>query len=381
MSEEPNRPEVRRFATFVQRELTLLIVLAIAGVALFLGTKVLADDNAALRRRDAAAWLANGRAALAAGQVDTALASLERASRVARDDREIALTFASALRASGADQRAAEVLDVLRVRQPDDPDANVELARLEARRGDLTLAIRYYQDALDSLWAPAAVGRARAVREEFINLLLASGQRGRALSQVLVLAADLPPEPEWQARVGRLFLSSGDPRRALVRFTEVLRGAPGNLAALAGAGEAAYALDDFAAATRWLADVPESNTRARDLRAVAEQVMKGDPLAPRLPRSERMRRAEQLAQRARARLTGCTTAGADAQRLAAELDATIEAVTAPGRRPTDEERDLAEDAVSLAAQAERAAAPCAAPEPLDRAIGIIARVRGLEAGR
>ena len=94
-----------------------------------------------------------------------------------------------------------------------------------------------------------------------------------------------------------------------------------------------------------------------------------------------MRRAEQLAQRARARLTGCTTAGADAQRLAAELDATIEAVTAPGRRPTDEERDLAEDAVSLAAQAERAAAPCAAPEPLDRAIGIIARVRGLEAGR
>ncbi len=381
MSEEQNRPEVRRFATFVQRELTLLIVLAIAGVGLFVGTKVLADDNAALRRRDAAAWLAHGRAALAAGQVDTALASLERASRVARDDREIARTFASALRASGADQRAAEVLDVLRVRQPDDPDVNVELARLEARRGDLTLAIRYYQDALDSLWPPAAVEQARAVREEFINLLLASGQRGRALSQVLVLAADLPPEPEWQARVGHLFLSSGDPRRALVRFTEVLRADPGNLPARAGAGEAAFALDDFAAATRWLADVPESNTRARELRAVAEQVLKGDPLAPRLPRSERMRRAEQLAQRARARLTGCATAGADVQRLTADLDATIEAVTAPGRRPLDEERDLAEDAVSLAAQAERAAAPCAEPEALDRAIGIIARVRGLEEAR
>lgn len=375
------RSDSRRFASFVQRELTLLCLLAAVGVALFLGTKVLADDNAALRRRDAAAWLGRGQSALDAGRVDEALSALERAARVARDDREIARAFASALRAAGADQRAAEVLEALRVRQPDDPDVNVELARLEARRGDLTRATRYYQDALDGLWTPAAVDQARAIREEFINLLLAAGQRGRALSQVLVLAADLPAEPAWQSKVGRLFLASGDPRRALVRFTEVLRNDPGNAVARAGAGEAAFALDDFAAASRYLADIPGADRQAQELRAVSLQVLTADPLAPRLGRAERVRRAVQLIERARARLAACASPDADTQRLMADLEAALEAITAPGRRPLVEERDLAEDAVTRAGLAERAAAGCAPAEPLDRAIGIIARLRGLEEGR
>ncbi|MFN7918057.1 MAG: hypothetical protein U0Q55_22100 [Vicinamibacterales bacterium] len=372
-SHEP--PPNSRFASFIHRELVLLCVLIAGGAVLFLATRELSASNVALRRRDAEAWHARGRSALERGQTPEALEALGRAAALARDDRGIARSLATALRAAGQDARAAEVLEGLRARVPDDAEVDLELARLEAHR-DFSLSTRYYQDTLDGFWAPADAARAREVREEFIALLLSHNQRARALSQVLVLAADLPPEPGWQLRVAGLFLACNDPRRAFARFSLVLRDDPGNRAARIGAGESAFQLDDFATAARLLSDVPDADDRIRELRVVAGRVLDADPLAPRLGRRERIRRQVEMLDRAQARLAMCQPPSPGAAGLASDLQALLKAVPQSGHGATAD-RDQAEDAVSLAARAERASSGCGEPSPLDQAIAIIARLRGL----
>src|SRR4051812_19453862 len=230
----------------LHRELLALLLLAAAGVAVFVLTRALAASNAALRRDDARAWHGLGLRALERGDTSRALTALRRASHIDRGNRDISVSLAVALRAAGEDEQALAVLEDLRAARPDDAEVALELARLESQRNELPAAIRYYQDALDGLWAPVDAERSRTVRREFITLLLQHGEQARALSQALVYAAELPPGPEWQLRAAHLLLDVGDPRRALDRYVSVLNTEPGNVDALSGAGEAAFAVGDYA---------------------------------------------------------------------------------------------------------------------------------------
>jgi len=384
MTQAPSEPEPRAAAAdggtaaFLNRELALLILLAAAGVATFLATRALAVSNASLRARDAATWHATGREALAAGHLAQAVTALRRAARIDRNDRDIAFALASALQASGDQPEAVEVLEVLRDRHPDDPDVNLELARLEAASDNVPLAIRYYEDALGSLWSPDVAERNRAIRLEFISLLLAKGQRGRALSQVLLLAADLPADRSWRLRAGRLFLAAGDPTRALTRAAAILEADDGDQDAMTLAGEASFQLGDYARARRWLSRVRTPEPRVAALLDVAGLVISTDPLAPRLATAERRRRAGILLDRATTRLEACGPLTPDRATLAESVRAAAEAVAPAGRRSGTEVRDQAEEAIGLALRAERLASSCPNPTPLDRAIPLIAKIRQIE---
>lgn len=364
----------------LHREVLALLVLTAAGIALFLLTSALAADNARLRHSDAVAWHEQGRRALERGDTPRALDALRRASHIDRGNRDVLVSLAMALRSAGEDEQAMAVLNELRAARPDDAEVNLQLARLEAARNALPEAIRYYQDALDGLWGPSDAEGSRTVRREFITLLQQHGERARALSQALVYAAELPPGPEWQVRAGRLLLDLGDSRRALDRFLSVLSAEPHNRDALAGAGEAAFALGDYGAARRYLLQVPEPDERLASERQIADLVLTADPLAPRISAAERERRLQKILQHARDRLMTCS----DTSSLQAELDAFQPSTPARQRSAPAGGADIGnrfDEGVALAARVEQATAACGPAGEFGRAVTIIARRRGLEESR
>jgi predicted Zn-dependent protease len=142
---------------------------------------------------------------------------------------------------------------------------NVQLARLEARRDDVTGTVRYYQNALYGSWRIDQGDARRQVRVELIRYLLAHDQRGRALSELLVLEGNLPDDARLQTEAGRLFLEAGEPHRGLERFRQVLRSDPKNKSALTGAGEAAFEVGDYTSAQRFFRAVTSPSNRVSDL--------------------------------------------------------------------------------------------------------------------
>ncbi len=149
---------------------------------------------------------------------------------------------------------------------------NVQLARLEARHDDLTGTVRYYQNGIPLVEDDQLDAR-REVRIGLIRYLLAHEQRGRALSELLVLSGNLPDDVTSQTEAGQLFLDAGKPGRGLDRFRQALRIDPKNPAALAGAGEAAFEAGDYTSARRYLHAVDSPSARVSELRSVTDLVL------------------------------------------------------------------------------------------------------------
>jgi tetratricopeptide (TPR) repeat protein len=381
MTDPALRPPVERLIgrAFLHRELVFVLILSAGGVAAFLGTRALADSTAAIRRSDARAWYARGHALMAAGDTSGALRALRRSARIDPTNRDVSFTLAAALRAAGQPDEAAQVLTSLRDSRPDDPKANIELARLVEAGSDFARAARHYQDALDAMWMPEAAEQSRAIRTEFIRALLDHGERARALAQTLVLAADLPDRAADQVEAGRLFLAAGDARRALERFSAALVAEPQNSTALAGAGEAWFDLGDYERAGRNLTASGSLDERVVQMRQVAGLTLSADPLAPRLGRQERIRRINRVLAVAKSRLDACAPADGDSNPERSELRRQIAALAESDQRQVhQDDRDRGEDAVELAIRVDHAAVSCEPPDAFSRAVTLIAREHGLE---
>ena len=272
------------------------------------------------------------------------------------------------------------MLSRLSALHPTDVDINLELAHLEADRGDIAAAIRRYESAIESLWTPDAAERQRDVRLELVDLLLKSGMRTRALAHLLVLSGDAPVDSAWQVRLGRLFLTAGDSRRALEQFTAALAREPGDVDAQLGAGTAAFTRGSYGLARRYLAAV--DTPVATEMKATMAAIANNDPLAARLRAAGRFARLLVLLQRSRERLAACVTTTpvqADAPTLAS-IDAAIEAAErAAGSRRVEPPTELEEieDGIDLALRAQLASSSCSGEVALDRAIPLIARIHGL----
>ncbi|MFN7984872.1 MAG: tetratricopeptide repeat protein [Vicinamibacterales bacterium] len=374
-SEANEEPEATPAA--LRRELGIVVLLAMAGALGFLGARVMAHGIEARRRVDAKMLFERGRTALEQGRVNGALKDLRKAAVIDRSDRTIAVYFARALRAAHEDAEAASVLGRLHSSQPDDVDVNVELARVEAARGDLTRAVRNYEDALENLWDPTVAERSRALRLELIELLLRSGLRSRALSHVLLLSADLPADKTWQMRAGELFLEAGDAKRAAAHFAAARQAAPDDPEALAGSARAAFELGNYTHAANYLNAL---NTPATaDLKATVNAVLHLDPLAAHLSTTDRSQRLVTLLRFAQTRLAACTSAGprsADMSDAARSLDALL-ATLPPARDASAADRERLESGLDLAVHVSHLTAGCAANDATDRAVVLIARSHGL----
>ena len=121
----------RSESTFVHREIVVLVVLCTLVAVGFVFTRAAAGANRALRLRDATAWYEAGERYLAGGQTQSAIRALRRATAINRDNRTYRLALAAALAADRQDDAARQVLLGVRELTPEDPEVNVQLARLE----------------------------------------------------------------------------------------------------------------------------------------------------------------------------------------------------------------------------------------------------------
>jgi tetratricopeptide (TPR) repeat protein len=333
----------------------LLGILGAVAAALFLVTRAIAEANRAMRVREAAVWFEQGRRHLVAGRASDAIAALRRATAIDPDQRSYRLVLADALVRGSQDDAARQVLLGLRERAPDDPDVSRSLGRLERRRGDFPAAVRYYENALYGAWRAEQATARRQLRMELIEYLLRHGEHRRALSQLLVLGANLPDDVPLQMETAQLFMRAGDPRRALEHFRHVLRMDPENDAALGGAGEAAFQVADYSRARRYLGAVRRPDERTRELARLVELIVRIDPLAPKLGAEERRRRLLGGVRRASARLDACLSSSSASAASAGTL------------------RSLQGEAASMIARAQGKPARLA-PDAPERGVELISRM-------
>lgn len=367
-------PQPDDYPRLVQREVILLVLLALIASAAFVFTREVARRERADSLADAAAWFAIGERELNEGRAAAAVSSLRQATSRHRDNRQYILTLARALAADGHPDEARKALLGLREVVPDDPDVSIALARLAAARQDVTEAQRFYQNALYGIWATDREDERRRLRIELIGMLLQHDERGRALSEVVALSTNLPGAAPALTEAGQLFLAAGDPSRALDQFTRALQLAPADSEALAGAGEAAFARGDYAVARRYFSRVASLPEPLAELAAVAGAVLDQDPLGARLTLAARRARLQTAMSRAGTRIDQCVAANASAADTLAPLRAELDRL-APSiqLRVLRDQPELIDQGVDLVYRAELAAADaCGAPrDPADRALLLI----------
>jgi tetratricopeptide (TPR) repeat protein len=293
-------------AALVHRELLQLAALLIVAVATFALTRAVAASNHDRSLRDAAEWYRRGQQQLERRQLDAAIDDFRRATVRDRAERRYVLALARALTLKQDYEAARSALLTLRESAPEDPDINLELARLAAERQDVTEAVRYYHNALYAAWPSDQTDARRRVRLELIRFLLTRGQVGRAQAELLSLAAtDLPDDAATRLDVARLFATAGDATHALDQFQRTLLLAPENRDALLGAGTAAFHLGNYLLARTYLHRAPSDVEDIGRTREIVDLVLSDDPLANRIGSSERRRRLVEDFTYAEERLTVC----------------------------------------------------------------------------
>jgi Flp pilus assembly protein TadD len=367
-------------AAFIHREIYQLVLLAIVAIAAFVLTRAVAASNRGMSLRDAAEWYRRGESANATGDLDAAVDAFRRATVKNRNNKPYELALAGALMRTHDDDGARSVLLALRETAPEDPDVNLELARLAAGSHDVTSALRFYHNALYAPWPSEQADARRQVRFELITFLLTHDQSPRAISELLAVSTDLPDDLGLRLQTARLFAQVGDAGHALDQFQQALRLAPGNPQALGGAGLSAFALGNYGLARSYLHQVADGPQDVVTTREVVDAVLSNDPLANRLGATERRRRLAANFTYAQDRLASCLEQyGAlptgDGPALLSEVQA-----FEPRLMPSVLEQDVVEMGADLVDRIERLVVQrCGMPTTLDRALVLIGRQHGGEA--
>lgn len=197
-------------------------------------------------------WKARGQLALKQGRPAQAIDDL-RSALAYIPSRDTEIDLATALAQAGRTQEAFAYFNTLRETAPGDGLINLQLARLAARQGNQALAVRRYQSALDGTWQSRGYERRRAVRLEMAGYLISQNQYAKARAQLLIASSNVPSDDfPVQLRVAAMLEQAQDLPDALnlYRTMAAQRNAP--VAALAGAGRAAYNLGMYRVAAGYL---------------------------------------------------------------------------------------------------------------------------------
>ena len=253
---------------------------------------------------------------------------------------------------------------------------NLALGRLEAARDDSGATISAYQAALNNLWRPDEAPRRYQVRLELARYLLAHDQRSRALSELLIVSADMPDTAAAHAEVGGLFLAAAEPARALTQLERARALEPADQAVALASGQAAFAVGNDSAALRHLRAAPDL-AAARDLAATITLVLSHDPLLPRLvhrragtPPPRRTGAGAAAAARAAPAPPPPVSRRHRRRRRRNWIDSRRRSTPGRDRPPV---MDLLDDGVELIARIEADTASCGPPTPLDQALTLIGR--------
>lgn len=337
--------------------------------------------------RVAAVWFREGEEQVRAGKMEKAIDAFRKATSNDRDNREYIVALANALAAAGHNEEARQALLRLRESAPENAEINLHLARLAAKRGDAAEAVRYYHNALYGRWSGGQVDQERRkVRIELIHFLLDHQQRSGALSEALILGAEIPEgDAGAQTETGQLFLEAGDAQHALKHFMHAIALNRNDTTALAGAGNAAFQLGDYAQARRYLeAALAQglNSQAARQHLAVTKMILANDPLAPHLTREERNRRVLVDFDQSLRRLQSCLdqhSGKKDAPSSALDALKADAVAMQPKLQPRNLRRDpeLLRAGMELIYKIEEATrVNCGEPAGLDRALLLIGRKHG-----
>jgi tetratricopeptide (TPR) repeat protein len=365
-------------AALIHREVIQLAVLVFIAVGAFFVTKAVAANNRNLSMRNADEWYQRGEQLAEAGRLDQAVDAFRRAMVRNRTNRTYLLALSRALAQKRDYESARTVLLTVRASEPEDAEVNLELARVSAARQDVTEALRFFRDALYAPWRPDQGERRRAIRLELIRFLLTHDQASRAQAELVAASVDSPDDVAHHLELADLFNQAGDGHNALAHFQRVLRLAPENVAALLGAGRAAFDLGEYPLARRYLREVPSDVDAAREIREVADQVVSRDPIAGRIGARERHRRLEANLTYLQQRLVDCNAQhgqSVSGGRYALQND--LQSFRERLRRSPTLDQDTIEAGVDLIDRTERdAIASCGSSTAVDRALVLIAKQHG-----
>lgn len=185
--------------------------------------------SAARSRRETIStdWARRGAADLASGRAAEAADDFRTADDYAHIRGAYRMQLAEALVDAGRPIEAEAQLQTLWNAQPGDGIINLRLARLAARGGRTTDALRYYHAAIDGAWDADAANARRNARLELARFLLSVNEPKLALAELMALASDLPADPTDSAAArlaGEVAFDTGDYRSAR-RDLERARGA------------------------------------------------------------------------------------------------------------------------------------------------------------
>lgn len=331
-------------------------------------------------------WYARGEADLRSHQPAKALEDFRNALAYSKENSLYRLRLAQALVAAGRTSEARTYLLSLWEREPGNGTVNLELARLAARDHNVSEAMRYYHNAIYGEWERDPTTKRRMARLELAEFLLGVGVKSQAESELIALAADLPPDPEVQTHVGNLLIRVNEYDQALKLFRDALSENSSYEPALLGTGEAYFETARYSLAQRYLERALRKNpslTRASDLLDTARAVLSINPFERGLSSRQRAQRAISAFDQAKARMEQCA-----AQRgisLQADVVQTplqtlhqqlMKAQPQMKERNLRRDPDLVSSTMDLVFEVERTTVhECGEPHGLDQALLLIARTQ------
>jgi predicted Zn-dependent protease len=289
----------------------IFLILTLGAVAGFAAVGHLVARYNANQQARGRKLYAQGVAAAGAADYNLAIEDFRAALTCDPTNSQYQLSLARALRDSNDPRRLDEAeayLVALWQRAPQDAAINLALARVAAHRGSIDDAIRYYHNAMYGVWNSDADANRNKVRVELIKHLLKKNAGAQADSELIALAASLPPDPAAHLEAAQLFLEAQDYVGALRQFEDVLRFEPNSTAAMAGAGEAAYRSGNYMLAQRFLrsaVNADHADANVRELLATTDLVLRSNPFHSHISDAERNRRITAAFAEAQQRLSQC----------------------------------------------------------------------------
>lgn len=220
------------------------------------------------------------------------------------------LRLSQALLASNRLNEARAHLLSLWDEEPADGEVNLALARLYARRGDASQAVRYYRNAINGVWTQAPRQQRIAARFELVQYLMQRHDVGQASAELLALQADQPSDIFDQLRLAGLLSEVGEATRAVDVYKKLLKDNPDNVQAWLGLGEASFKLSEYPQAEHALAIAVERDPGSREAHEqldLVREVLRIAPSLRGLSMAERTQRVAEAFNTAIGRLTGCAT--------------------------------------------------------------------------
>ena len=370
-----------RYRFYLRQRPTMLAVFSVLAVVFFLGVTVLSRAHQGQRQAIGERWFHRGIADLNAQHFDAAVTDFRAALLYSPDEYSYQLNLAEALIGEGHTGQASAYLINLWEREPENGVVNLELARIAAQRGETDSAIRYYHNAVYAVWPSSQERKRLDARLELIELLLRIGAKEQAQSELIALAENAEHDPALQERIGNLFLRAEDYEHALGAYNTALKSDRHDVAALAGAGHAAFELGRYQLAQHYLQPAVSGNSsdpQSAERLKTAQLVLHLDPFRRQIPVAERNRIVAEAFAAAGQRLQSCalptTTAivTASAPSLSDEWARLKPQMTEAGLRRN---QDLAEKAMDLVFRIERETnVVCGTPTGTDLALLLISRM-------